>query len=120
MAKDREVVKGEMTLITQGTVICGTVSSEGSVRIDGQVDGEIVVKGSLLIGATGIVNANIKAGRCSISGKVIGNMKIEQDTILEEGSFLKGDVSTKELIINKRAVFNGLCDMGLIENDKEN
>jgi len=112
MAKDRDFSKSEMTLITHGTVIEGTLSSEGNIRIDGTVNGKITVKGSLFIGSTGIINADIEAQKCSIAGKVIGKMNIAQDTVLEEGSFLKGDINTKELVINKKAVFNGLCDMG--------
>ncbi len=112
MARDRESNKGEMTLITKGTTIEGTLSSEGNIRIDGNVKGLINVKGSLFIGTTGVINADITAERCSIAGKVYGNMNVSQDTVLEEGSLLKGDINTKELVINKRAVFNGLCDMG--------
>lgn len=114
MAKDRDINKSEMTLITKGTTIEGTLSTEGNIRIDGQVNGKIAVKGSLFVGSTGVVNAEIEAQRCSIAGKVTGNVTVAQDTVLEEGSFLQGDINTKELIINKKAVFNGLCDMGQV------
>ncbi len=111
MARDNSV-KGEITLITKGTKFEGTLFSEGNIRIDGEVNGKITANGSLYVGATGVVTAEIEAHNCSISGTVIGKMNVKNETVLEEGSSLKGDINTKELIINKKAKFNGLCDMG--------
>ncbi len=107
----------EYTLIAEKTFIEGTIEVEGNIRIDGRLKGKLVVKGNLTIGKTGIIEAEVEADNCVLAGKITGNVTIKNKMEIEEKAVLIGDLKTRELIINEKAIFNGFCKM--IENPQE-
>ena len=51
-----------ITLLAKGVVLKGEIHVEGTVRIDGRLDGEIQTKGQVIIGEDGLVQGMITAG----------------------------------------------------------
>ncbi|MBN1327305.1 MAG: polymer-forming cytoskeletal protein [Candidatus Cloacimonetes bacterium] len=100
------------TVIGKGTKITGTLKVEGGVRVDGEIDGELVSNGFVTIGATGVATANIKAQECMIAGKVIGNVTVEEALELDKTANLEGDLIAKVIKITAGALFNGNSTMG--------
>ena len=89
----------------------GTLRYEGSIRIDGRIDGEIVTDGSLIVGEGGHIRADIKAGVVVCGGTIEGNVFARERVQLLAPSVLTGTVHTPLLIIEEGAQFNGACDM---------
>ena len=58
------------TYLDRGSKITGKISFESPALIDGEVDGEINAKGSLTIGESAVVTAQIRAASVSVAGKV--------------------------------------------------
>ncbi len=54
--------------LDRGSKITGKISFEGPARIDGEVDGEINAKDSLVIGESAVVTAQIRATSVSVAG----------------------------------------------------
>ena len=95
----------------EGTEFTGTLSFEGTVRIDGKLEGEIVSKDLLIVGETAFIKAEIDVGRMINSGHIEGNIKAQQRIeILPSGS-VKGHIKTPNLILMEGAKFNGTCEM---------
>jgi cytoskeletal protein CcmA (bactofilin family) len=107
---DKKTEKGFFTMIGEGAVIEGTISVPHGVRIDGHFKGKIEAT-EILIGNTGVVEADIKAASIIIGGKVNGNVIAEGRLELEERASLIGDLRTRDLIINEGAVFHGTSSM---------
>ncbi len=104
---------GQMnTLVGNGTVIEGTLNVSSSIRVDGKVKGKINCSETLLIGKTGVVEASVKVKNATVGGRVEGDIEAQEVVILEGKSTVIGDVTTKKLIIEEGAVFNGTCRMG--------
>jgi len=104
---------GQMnTLIGNGTVIEGTLNVSSSMRVDGKVKGRINCSDTLLVGKTGVVEASVKVKSATVGGRVEGDIEAQDVVILEGKSTVMGDVTTKKLIIEEGAVFNGTCRMG--------
>ncbi|MFO7769085.1 MAG: polymer-forming cytoskeletal protein [bacterium] len=104
---------GQMnTLVGNGTVIEGTLNISSSIRVDGKVKGRINCSDTLLVGKTGVVEASVKVKSATIGGRVEGDIQAQEVVILEGKSTVMGDVTTKKLIIEEGAVFNGTCRMG--------
>ena len=104
---------GQMnTLVGNGTVIEGTLNISSSIRVDGKVKGRINCSDTLLVGKTGVVEASVKVKSATIGGRVEGDIEAQDVVILEGKSTVMGDVTTKKLIIEEGAVFNGTCRMG--------
>jgi cytoskeletal protein CcmA (bactofilin family) len=97
--------------INQGTVITGNIVCEGHLRIDGRLDGDIQVKGKLVIGPEGFVKGNVTCGNLDLMGKVEGNLTVSEHAGLKNGCQIQGDLNTTVLTIEEGAVFHGFCQM---------
>ena len=96
----------------EGTSFKGTLTFEGTVRIDGRLEGEIFTKDTLVIGEGAQVSAAIHAGVVVISGTVHGNITAERKTDIQASGRLYGNISTPSLVIEEGVVFEGACTMG--------
>jgi len=97
--------------INQGTVITGNIDCEGHLRIDGRLEGDIHVKGKLVVGPEGFVKGNITCGNLDLMGKVEGNLHVTEHAGLKNGCHIQGDLHTAVLTIEEGAVFHGFCHM---------
>ena len=105
----------ETALLGRGTHIAGKLSFEGKVRIEGDVEGEIVCNGTLHIGEAALVNAQINATNIVIHGKVTGDITATKKLEIRAPGKLFGNVVTPSLIIEEGVVFEGHCSMGARE-----
>ena len=96
----------------EGTSFKGTLTFEGTVRIDGRLEGEIFTKDTLVIGEGAQVSAAIHAGVAVISGTVHGNITAERKVDIHASGRLYGNISTPSLVIEEGVVFEGACTMG--------
>jgi len=96
----------------EGTSFKGTLTFEGTVRIDGKLEGEIFTKDTLVIGEGAQVNASIHVGVVEISGTVHGNITAERKVDIHSSGRLFGNISTPSLVIEEGVVFEGNCTMG--------
>lgn len=104
------------TIIGKETVFQGVISATGAIRIDGEFKGEIKVKGDLVIGESGKVEAAVEARNVLIAGYLKGNILASGKVDLSPTAKLVGDIKVKNLIIEEGAFFKGNC---LMENVKE-
>jgi len=68
------------TVVGPGTSFVGTLKSDGNIRIDGSVEGDVEILGNLIVGETGRVIATIKAQNVHISGAVKGEVTAVEQT----------------------------------------
>jgi cytoskeletal protein CcmA (bactofilin family) len=95
----------------EGTEFKGILTFEGTVRIDGKLEGEIISKDLLIVGETAFIAAEIDVGRMINSGNIEGNIMARQRIeILPPGS-VKGHIRTPNLILMEGGKFNGTCEM---------
>jgi len=108
-----------INLIGKGTVITGEIKSEGDIRIDGELNGNISCNGRVVIGDTGRVTGEIICKNCEVAGFVKGKIKTEQLVNLKSTSTVLGEISTDKLSIEPGSVFSGNCTMGnQLKNEK--
>lgn len=99
------------TLLGDGSRFKGTIECEGTMRIDGKVDGKIIARDSVIVGETGIIKADIMAPNIVIGGKVTGNITAENKLELLSTAQLYGDIQTPLLTIADGVIFQGNCNM---------
>lgn len=109
--KNESVGKDEVTIIGAGVVLEGRLSSNGDIRVDGAINGDITANGNITIGESGEIAGEIKAEVVSIGGKVIGSINAKEKVALESKSVLRGDIVTKILVIEAGAIFDGNSKM---------
>jgi len=100
------------TLLGKGTDFKGVVNFDGTVRVDGRVEGEIHTTGTLIVGEHAVIEGIVCAGVLMNSGKINGTITaIEKIQILKPG-VLVGDIRTPLIAIEEGSRFHGMCDMG--------
>ncbi|MBL7130605.1 MAG: polymer-forming cytoskeletal protein [Candidatus Omnitrophica bacterium] len=82
-----------------------------NLRIKGNFEGSLEVKGNLTIGDTAFVNAHIKGENIIISGRVKGDIDAESKIELLNHAVVEGKIRTPRLIISDGAIFQGNCLM---------
>lgn len=113
--KDRMPTAGRDNLnafLGEGTSFKGALTFEGTVRIDGRLEGQIFTKDTLVVGESAQVKAEIHAGTVVIGGTVQGNVVAERRIEIHASGRLFGNVSTPSLVIEEGVVFEGSCTMG--------
>ena len=100
------------TLLGNDAEIRGSITTKGSLRIDGAVIGEISSPETVTIGATGSVEGNIEAEHIVVGGQVKGTLMARGRITLESTARLEGDLVAGRLVIVEGAVFCGRSNMG--------
>ena len=118
MKKSNNIISepGLTNQLKKGTKIEGNLSSESDARIDGTIEGNVNVKGKVIIGETGIITGDINCSICEISGTVKGKLNISNRLTLKASAKYTGDMTTAKLIIEPGASFNGSCKMNADNN----
>ena len=101
----------EMNVIGAGTVVEGKVRSQGSVRIDGKLVGELTASESLAVGNTGEIDGNITAKNVTIGGKVKGTINVSEKVVFECKSVVRADIRATRLVIDEGSIFDGKVSM---------
>lgn len=101
----------ELSFISTGTTIEGSVKSEGNVRVDGKLVGDLVVKANAAVGLAGVVEGTVQATNISVAGKVHGTVTATEKLILESKAVMRGDIRASRLVIDEGAMFDGECSM---------
>lgn len=119
MGKFNETDNTNINLISHGTEITGDVKSNGDIRIDGLLTGNLTTKGKVVIGPTGKVNGEVYCKNSEVTGTVEGKICVGQLLSLKTASKITGDIITFKLSIEPGAKFTGNCKMSESENNEE-
>jgi cytoskeletal protein CcmA (bactofilin family) len=117
MAKYNETDSTTINLISNGTDITGDIKSNGDIRIDGTLKGNLNTKGKVVIGPTGKVNGEVICKNSEVSGNVEGKITVSQLLNLKASSKVIGDIATSKLSVEPGAVFSGNCRMSDNDNN---
>ena len=106
--KDKDMSdNGEVTIVGTGARLEGNVVSAGSLRIDGQVKGQINADGDVALSAQSQVEADIRAQNVSIAGRFTGNIVVKDKAHLARGGRIDGNITSKTLVVEEGGVFHG-------------
>jgi len=109
--KNNEEKTQAETIVWPSVKVEGELASEGNIRIDGQVTGNVQTTQNLAVGEQAVIIANIKALNAVIAGKIKGNVTIEEALEITETGQVEGDITVKIISIAPGAILNGQCRM---------
>ena len=109
----REIKDGTLSgFVGAGTSVTGEATFKAMLRIDGHFSGRITSSsGSLMVGAGGLVDANIEVAVATIHGVVNGDIIASQRIELGRAGKLNGNIQTPSLVIEQGGVFDGSSKM---------
>ncbi|MEZ5346360.1 MAG: polymer-forming cytoskeletal protein [Pyrinomonadaceae bacterium] len=117
----RDIKEGRLSgFVGSGTVLTGETVFESMLRIDGHVKGQVSSKdGTLIIGATGQVDADIIVGTAVINGAVNGDIFTSEKLTLGRSARVVGNIQAARLVMEDGAVLEGNCSMLKPQQDLE-
>ncbi|WP_027339667.1 bactofilin family protein [Halonatronum saccharophilum] len=117
--KKKKNAKNVGTIISNSTKIEGVIKVEESIRIDGELEGELITKGDVYIGREGKLKANVTGSNVMIAGSVEGDVKADEKLEIVESGKLIGDICISNLIIHDGATFKGSSRSKMNSNNIE-
>jgi cytoskeletal protein CcmA (bactofilin family) len=85
----------QVSVVSRGTKIEGSVMAAGSLRVEGEVLGSITARGEVSLSPHGRVQADIKAERITLAGQVTGDLEATGDVSLPAESRLDGNITAR-------------------------
>lgn len=103
--------------IENGTKITGDIVTVGTIRVDGEVEGNLISESKVVLGQTSKVQGNLRAQNAEIAGSVTGTVEIAEMLVLKPSAVINGDIVTNKIIVDEGAQFNGTTKMGAVVKD---
>ncbi len=100
-----------LAFLGKGTEFKGILTYDGTVRVDGKIEGEIITAGTLIVGETGQIDAHITAGSVISGGQITGAVTVRKTIRLLATATMDGTLRTPSLTVEPGARFNGSVDM---------
>lgn len=97
-----------------GTEIIGDIISNGDMRIDGKVNGNLKLQGKLVVGEKGELEGDVICSNATIGGRVKGRINVKELISMLASSKIEGDVVASKLSVEPGAEFTGTCSMGAV------
>lgn len=95
-----------------GTEYRGKLDFVGTVRIDGDFEGEISTDGTLILGKDATIRGVVRVGSLSSCGAVTGDIMVRDKAVLHKNSTTSGSLQAKKLTVEEGAVIEGSIAMG--------
>ncbi|MEW6546266.1 MAG: polymer-forming cytoskeletal protein [Bacillota bacterium] len=95
------------TVIGKSTFLQGTVTSQGSIRVDGRLEGEIIGEGDVFVGQDARVVAKVKARHVVVAGQLKGDVEAAGKLEIATTGVLVGNVKVSQLVVEEGGILEG-------------
>ncbi len=110
--KKREPISSQIdSVISAGVSIRGDLVTQGSIRIDGNLEGKLDVKGNLLLGEKGCIKGEVKAANFVVAGTMEGNVIVSEKFEITSTGCMNGELTSKVITIDEGGVLQGTSKM---------
>lgn len=109
----RDIKEGRLSgFVGNGTVLTGETNFQAMLRVDGHLTGRVTSEnGTLIIGSTGRVDANISVAAALINGVINGDIIAAEKIELGRTARVAGNIQTPRLVMEDGAILEGGCTM---------
>jgi cytoskeletal protein CcmA (bactofilin family) len=108
-----------IAFVGKGVEFKGVITYNGTVRIDGRLDGEIHTDGVLMVGQDAVITARVTAGTVISRGQITGDIEAAGRVRLLSPAVLNGSVKAPVVAIEEGVLFNGSLEMAKAEHSVE-
>jgi cytoskeletal protein CcmA (bactofilin family) len=100
-----------MSLVSENVRIEGELGGEENILINGRVLGSIKLNGDIVVGQSGVVEADIEGNTIVIQGTVKGNVTARNHLEIQATGKMIGDITAKSIDIKEGSTFEGRSRM---------
>ncbi|WP_413511056.1 bactofilin family protein [Myroides odoratus] len=102
---------GQTNRIVEGTTIKGNIEAIADIRIDGVIEGNVEVKGRLVLGPIARIKGDIRCENSEIEGEIEGNIVVNDLLTVKSTAKIKGDIKVGRLAVEPGAKIDVKCQM---------
>lgn len=101
-----------VNVIANGTQLEGNIVTNGDIRIDGLVKGNVISKAKIIVGRDGRVEGNLTCANIEVEGQVAAeSLNVSNLISLKATANLVGNIIAGKIAIEPGAAFSGNCKM---------
>lgn len=104
----RDRASGAATLISEGCKITGSISGRGDYLINGEIDGECDIEGTVILARNGFWKGTIKAISIIVAGTIDGDIEASGNVEISDTAKISGTVSGDAIAVAEGAVVEGI------------
>ena len=119
LKKDSDFASGEhFSIVSAECYFQGTLSVQGSLRVDGHLEGSVDNARQVIVGEGGKITGDVTGQNVVCGGDIEGNVCAEMLEVLGKAS-IKGDIRAQKMIVEEGGRIDGLCKIGSVKNTEE-
>ena len=99
------------SVIDQGCQFDGRITFVGTLIVNGKFQGELISSNTLIVGESGEVEADVRAGTIIIAGQISGHVTARERVELRKTARIFGDIVAPVLVLEEGVIFDGRCNM---------
>ncbi|MHB1191612.1 MAG: bactofilin family protein [Longimicrobiales bacterium] len=115
MARDRAgngaPMESVISIVGPGMKVIGDCETDGTIRIEGVVEGSVKAGKAVVVGKDGKVKGDIFTQDAVISGTVVGTVSAESRLELQATARIDGEVRARRMQLEEGALLNGTVQM---------
>ncbi len=104
----RDRSAGPATLINEGCKITGLLTGNGDFMINGEIDGDCDLEGTVTLAKNGFWRGTIKAGNVIVAGHVEGDIVAAGRVEITDSAKITGTVSGEAIAVAEGAIVEGV------------
>lgn len=106
-----------VSIVGPGMKVDGNCSTEGTLRVEGRVEGEVHAGKAVVVGEDGVVVGDIRTQDAVVAGEVEGTITAESRVEIQAGSRIRGDIRSRRVKLEEGGFVDGRITMGWKEGE---
>lgn len=107
--------EGVISIIGPGMRVVGDCESEGTLRIEGSVEGTVRAGKAVVVGKDGVVDGDIETQDAVIGGRVNGSVRAESRLELQATCVVEGKIQARRIKLEEGGTVNGTIEIGQVQ-----
>lgn len=104
--------EGVISIIGPGMRVVGDCETEGTLRIEGSVEGTVRAGKAVVVGKDGVVDGDVATQDAVIGGRVTGSIVAESRLELQATCVIEGEIRARRIKLDEGGVVNGNVSTG--------
>jgi len=101
-----------VSIIGPGMKITGDCESDGTIRVEGSIEGSVKAAKSVVVGKDGLVVGDVSTQDAIIAGRVNGSVTAESRVELQASCRIQGDIRSRRVKLEEGGQVDGVLHMG--------
>jgi cytoskeletal protein CcmA (bactofilin family) len=109
--------EGVISIIGMGMTVTGDCETDGVIRVEGTVSGNVRAGKAIVVGKDGLVDGNMYTQDAVIAGRVLGSVNAVSRLELQPTSHILGDIEARRMKLEEGATLQGQVAVGEIGSE---